>query len=481
MHVNYPAQFNDKSSGLASVINAAGVGIWELEIQDSVMNWSAGLYHLLGYQPDEINPCYESFIDNLVYHKDKRALLDTLNHPDGSPIEIRLLTSSGYRWFRSTVKQSGTDRLVGTLVDINQYKLAELKATEAFNTHHLAKLSSWEIDLLSGVFSLNNEGYDILGLTEPIKLSLEEFIDFCEPEHREILSLAVEACKTTSRPFDIDVSLRNLQDTLVWVNIKAVAIIDDYGKCARVVGVLQNIELQKLRELGLKSTLLLVNNRNKRLQDFAHIVSHNLRSHAGNLQALLNLFDEADLQEDRDQIFAQLNNIGGSLNQTINHVNEIVQVEFVAGQQRTQVEFEPVFTNVFNALHNELKATAASIEHDFSECPSVYYPAAYLESVLYNLLSNAVKYRHPNRAPVIKCRSWQKAGNIYLSVEDNGLGIDLTKYGEKMFGMYQTFHSHPEAQGIGLFITRNQIEAMGGFITVESQVNIGTKFTIHLV
>jgi signal transduction histidine kinase len=70
---------------------------------------------------------------------------------------------------------------------------------------------------------------------------------------------------------------------------------------------------------------------------------------------------------------------------------------------------------------------------------------------------------------------------VYLTVEDNGLGIDLEKYGQKVFGMYQTFHSHDTAQGIGLFITRNQVEAMGGNIYIESAVDVGTKFTIMLV
>ena len=67
-----------------------------------------------------------------------------------------------------------------------------------------------------------------------------------------------------------------------------------------------------------------------------------------------------------------------------------------------------------------------------------------------------------------------------LTIEDNGLGMDLKKYGERLFGMYNTFHKHKDSRGIGLFITKNQIEAMGGRVTVESTIDVGTTFTIYL-
>ena len=68
-----------------------------------------------------------------------------------------------------------------------------------------------------------------------------------------------------------------------------------------------------------------------------------------------------------------------------------------------------------------------------------------------------------------------------LNVMDNGLGIDLDKYGKKLFGMYKTFHRNKDARGIGLFITKNQVESMGGKISVVSEVNVGTTFTVKFL
>jgi signal transduction histidine kinase len=144
------------------------------------------------------------------------------------------------------------------------------------------------------------------------------------------------------------------------------------------------------------------------------------------------------------------------------------------------INFEEVFTSIMGALQNNIRESNAKIEYDFSKAPEVTYIPAYLDSILQNLLTNAIKYRQKDRQLVIKCNTFQMNKHVYLLFEDNGMGIDMAKHGEQLFGMYKTFHHNNDAKGIGLFITRNQIESLGGTIKVESAVNQGTKFTIRL-
>ncbi|MGS0528198.1 ATP-binding protein [Zobellia nedashkovskayae] len=92
-----------------------------------------------------------------------------------------------------------------------------------------------------------------------------------------------------------------------------------------------------------------------------------------------------------------------------------------------------------------------------------------------------MKYKSPERVPEIEITSKLDNGKIILSFKDNGLGIDLEKHGHKIFGLNKVFHNHPEAKGIGLFMTKTQIEAMGGKITVTSKVNEGTTFSVHFI
>ena len=95
-----------------------------------------------------------------------------------------------------------------------------------------------------------------------------------------------------------------------------------------------------------------------------------------------------------------------------------------------------------------------------------------------NFLTNGIKYRATERESYIKIKSEKLNHYIVLLIEDNGLGIDLKRHGNKLFGMYKTFHGNPDSRGIGLFITKNQVEALGGRIDVDSTVGIGTTFKI---
>jgi signal transduction histidine kinase len=97
-----------------------------------------------------------------------------------------------------------------------------------------------------------------------------------------------------------------------------------------------------------------------------------------------------------------------------------------------------------------------------------------------NFVSNAVRYSHPERRPEVTIEYEMQNEEGILTISDNGLGIDLKKHGAKLFGMYKTFHGHKDAKGIGLFMTKNQIEAMGGRVEVDSTPGVGTTFTIYL-
>jgi len=105
---------------------------------------------------------------------------------------------------------------------------------------------------------------------------------------------------------------------------------------------------------------------------------------------------------------------------------------------------------------------------------------AYLESIVLNFLTNSIKYRSEDRPLKIIVDAEKSGGYVKLSVTDNGRGIDLKRHRKKLFGMYKTFHKHKDARGVGLFITKNQIEAMEGKVEVESTPGIGTTFHTYL-
>src|SRR5690606_40766169 len=137
-----------------------------------------------------------------------------------------------------------------------------------------------------------------------------------------------------------------------------------------------------------------------------------------------------------------------------------------------------LFQHVRNMLNAKIAEAKAEIVTEFSQAPEIIYPNIYLESILLNLLSNALKYTHPERKPVIRLSTEKRGDQILLSVADNGAGINLKRYGEHIFKLRKTFHKHPESRGIGLFMIKNQVEAMGGEISLTSVEHEGSTFLI---
>ena len=143
------------------------------------------------------------------------------------------------------------------------------------------------------------------------------------------------------------------------------------------------------------------------------------------------------------------------------------------------IRFEEALEVVLASISSLINRENAKIVAEFQELKEIRYIPEYLESILLNLITNAIRYKQPGRKPVIFIQTYTENDKDYLEVSDNGMGIDLDEYGEKMFGMYKSFHpNNPEAKGIGLFITKNQVEALGGTISVSSTLDIGTTFKI---
>ena len=130
-------------------------------------------------------------------------------------------------------------------------------------------------------------------------------------------------------------------------------------------------------------------------------------------------------------------------------------------------------------LNEQIHLKNANIINTVANDVIINYNPAYMESILLNLLSNAIKYAHPERDPIIFISSKYEKNKLVLLISDNGIGIDLKKNGDKIFGLYKTFAGNPDARGLGLFITRNQIEFMSGKITVESELGLGTTFKVY--
>ncbi|MFD0794325.1 PAS domain-containing protein [Mucilaginibacter litoreus] len=484
--------FSEKTAHIIELFDNIDIGVWEYNLNTRDIKWSSGFYSALGYTSGEIECSYNYFFENLLYYRDRQTFLESTRAIRGgsSPItQIRLLTKlNGYQWFESKIhyiKNLRSPLLYGTFVNINKLKLAELTAAEKdFKSEEIgriAKIGIWEIDVKSMELILSKEIYEVFELDTPVQMSVDEAISFFEPKYQQQLRDALQNAIDLGKPYDLDAQFRTAKNNVVWVKAKGVPVINDHGSCIAIRGIFQDIDSVKKSGITLQSSVNLLDDQNKRLQNFAYIVSHNLRSHAGNLKSMVTLFEDTQLEQDRLEIFSHISTISQSLSATMEHLDEIVKMQAEISKGTSLVNFERTFGNVVSALETNISATNAKINTNFADAPEVNYIPAYLESIFFNLLTNALKYKHPNRNAVLNITTQSSGKEIYLIFEDNGLGIDLNRHGSELFGMYKTFHRNNDSKGIGLFMTRNQVEALGGSIVVDSTVNVGTKFTIKLV
>jgi signal transduction histidine kinase len=134
---------------------------------------------------------------------------------------------------------------------------------------------------------------------------------------------------------------------------------------------------------------------------------------------------------------------------------------------------------VKSSIATVLIKNAVQLEADFSQAASVHFSNVYLESIMLNLLTNAIKYAHPTRHPLVQIKTYIDAGgNTKLTFSDIGIGMNMAKIKNKIFGLYQRFHNNADAKGIGLYLVHSQVTALGGTIDVESEEGVGTTFTI---
>lgn len=218
---------------------------------------------------------------------------------------------------------------------------------------------------------------------------------------------------------------------------------------------------------------------NRQLNDFANITSHNLRSPAANIASLVDIIHEGSSIEDYRTVHEMLRKVSVNLNDTLNELIEVLHIKKNTTIEKEELSFSEAFTQVAENLQGQIIGKQAEITTDFAQAPTVRFPKIYLESILQNLLSNALKYSSPDRRPRIHISSSLLSHHVRLCVADNGLGIDLSKYGHKIFGMNQIFHRNDDAKGIGLFMTKTQVEALGGKISVESDGESGCTFIVQ--
>lgn len=339
----------------------------------------------------------------------------------------------------------------------------------------------WEYDLetMTSTF-ISKKVESILGYSvEDYSESPTFWEDHIHPEDREF-AVALSA-KENKNYVNHDYEYRMIKKNgkIIWVR-DIMNYVFENGKPVISRGIMIDITTMKEAENDLNNSLQLVTEQNKRLLNFSYIVSHNLRSHTSNIESIISLIDTAESEEERYEMMKLLKSVSNSLDETMKHLNEVVNINTNINLVTKPLNLSQYITKAREVLSEQIVLNEVTFIINVPDDATINYNSAYLESILYNLISNAIRYRHPQRKTVITIKLYAENNKDVIEVSDNGIGIDLERNSDKIFGMYKTFSNNSDARGIGLFITKNQIDAMGGAITIDSKLDVGSTFKIYV-
>ena len=341
----------------------------------------------------------------------------------------------------------------------------------------------------------------IIQLTGYSKEELKQltFQDITYPEDLEKdLNLVKQMLKKEITTYTLEKRYISREKKIVWASLTVSMVWNSDGTpkffIAQILDISQQKELEReisKRTTELESTKSSLINKVKQLEELSYIIAHNLRGAAGNIKAI----SGAMVARNKGGKFAAENPLSNaftdkeamafieessiSLMSSLTTLMKITEIKLNNQIPYNICNVETIINDITSQLHTMIYEKNAVIKLDI-QFQQISYPKAYLENVLYNLISNALKYTRNDVQPEILITTRMKDDKVQIIVKDNGLGIDMKKYKNQVFKLNNVFHKGFDSKGVGLYITKTQLESLGGSIDVVSNVNDGCEFTVTL-
>ncbi len=350
--------------------------------------------------------------------------------------------------------------------------------------------------LFEKIFTHAHGGIAIISLEGrwvKVNKSITDFLGYTENELNAISVLDITHRDDVNNDLDhmnqlIDGEIDNYQiekryfhknGHVIWALLSVSMVCDELKRPLYFISQIADINERKVASWQLNLLMNVAKEQNKKLLDFAHIATHDIRTHVGNLGSIIGFIEDDFEHIHENENFKMLKESLLNLEETLEHLNEIRKNKLNDNKELKALSLDAYVTHAIYNINAIAKKHHCQVLNHTNKEHQVYAIEPYLDSIILNFLTNAIKYRSVNRLPVIIITSEIVEEFVVLRIEDNGLGIDLENHGHKLFTLNGTFHEHMDSRGIGLFITKNHVESIGGRIEVESQVDEGTCFSVY--
>jgi PAS domain S-box-containing protein len=476
------------------VAKATSDTIWDWRIQEDEMMWSKGINAIYGYNESEIGKGSSWWFKNI--------------HPEDSiKMSIKLysfLEQKTEKWqdkyrfkcadntykyvldrgFILKDENGKAVRMIGAIQDVTKQKEEELrlKLLETVIVQTKESIIITEADLgnhklpkivyVNPAFSAMTgfEPQEVLGRTPD--LFQGQKADF------EVMKKMLYAIQNKAEAQIETISIRKNEEQF-WLRFSLIPIYNVENEITHWVSMQKDVSAEKNQEREKEQLIGELTQNNKDLKQFSYITSHNLRAPISNLTGLLSLIEDITIEDiELAEILDGFRKSTNLLNETIEDLTKVMVIKDKTSVQKEPISLLESFENVRNQLRFQFDLHSPTVDINFENVPSILINKSYIESILLNLLTNSFKYKSENKGLAITIQANQIKDDVVIKFTDNGIGIDLKRNKDKVFGLYQRFHDYPDSKGLGLYLVKSQIEAMGGNISIQSEVNIGTTFTL---
>ncbi len=265
------------------------------------------------------------------------------------------------------------------------------------------------------------------------------------------------------------------------VYVQGISIQIDFNGEPAALAIARDVTAEYLAQEEKMRILDQLVTQNQNLEQFAFMVSHNLRTPVAQIEGLVQLFDNSNIQNPiNNQVINHLKTSAHRLDEIILDLSQTIRIKDSVNVPWEEIDLDDILAKIKLTLNEIIQNSNANITFESNGSDNIRGIKGYIYSIMLNLISNSLKYRQVDIAPAVKVSLDQETDKYFIKIIDNGLGFDVEKWREDIFGLYKRFHFHVEGKGIGLFLVRTQVEALGGKIEVDSQENNGSTFTIML-
>ena len=476
------------------VAKATSDTIWDWDIKTNKFIFNKGIQGIFGYKKEDVGDTIQWWFDKIHPEDSLKMSVKVYSYIEQKTEKwqdyYRFLCADGtykYVYDRGFLVKDGANnivRVIGAMQDITKLKeeeqrlrLLETVITQTKDSIVITESESSERGIPKIVYVnpafTKLTGYtskEVIGKTPKVfmnKISVKTDI-------RNLKNAIKKKEEITFETLNI-----GKQKNEYWVNFTMIPIANFDNEHSHWISIQRDISKEKEREEEREHLISELTQNNKDLKQFSYITSHNLRAPLSNLTGLLNLIEDIPIEnEELKELLDGFSKSTGLLNETINDLVNVIIIKDSPSIQKEEVVIRDVFENVFSQLTFIIGLQKPILKLAFDNAKTLVINKSYLESILLNLMTNSLKYRDESRQLKISISSHIEENMTIIEFTDNGIGIDLVRNKDKIFGLYQRFHNHTDSKGLGLYLVKSQVEAMGGTIAIASEVGKGTSFKI---